>query len=218
MIDSSEIEEIITSCWDMPDDLATETLLELISDLKLLCDQGLGNDQVWFYIGYSWYFVPVEHQQRFENVQKYLSRALSANSSNCFAAMYLAHLYFDVKDFHGSRKYLNRIPAECFKNKLQAWRAIKAKEMMVCCSLYLDLSSLGEELKEWVTFCSVADSEDCPMPTEFMDALVCKVQDDRKLVDQLIPTMEKVLSITDSYDIYAGHIKQIKQTITGGAG
>jgi|GEM_PF-2534594 len=130
-----------------------DLLLAAIDDLA---SHGDGSADVEQTIGYAWYWYPFEGAMRDENIEKHLGKALMIDPTHRYARLYLAHYYFDRKQYSDALNLLTGFSGTEFGDAYdQAWRDAKNAELIVCCKLYLheehDLADSVTRLSESLT-------------------------------------------------------------------
>jgi hypothetical protein len=131
------------------------------------------SDDVEYALGYAWYLYPSESINRDEQIELHLTNALKINPLHKFAKLYLAHYYYDRKNFSIALKLLADFsPTEFGDTNGQYWRDAKNAELILCCKLYLDdiqgIKSAAQQLYESMTR---LESGMNPEPIELVETL-----------------------------------------------
>ncbi|MDR2260168.1 MAG: hypothetical protein LBE06_04380 [Azoarcus sp.] len=140
--------------------------------IGLLAEMDAPSADVSYALGYAWYLMPDETEERRRQVFRHLDAALQKMPEHLYARMYLAHHYFDTSQYAFALPILQGFGPEDFAAKGQEWRDVKVAELILVCLLELHddirIPSAVQYLFECV---NRADVSDVPMATELATAL-----------------------------------------------
>lgn len=123
-------------------------------------------------LGYAWYLMPENTEERRVQTQQHLTEALRLQPNHLYARLYLAHHYFDTNQFALALPLLVAFDAREFSALGQGWRDVKVAELILCCLLELgDEGRLVSAVGELLTRCSRVDGADVPLPAELTKSL-----------------------------------------------
>jgi tetratricopeptide (TPR) repeat protein len=106
--------------------------------------EGVPSSDHLFAAGYCWYSAGGDEGERQSKAENYLSRAVALDPSNAMAHLYLGHLFFDQKRYKEAAEAFQLVDVSSFVAKGQNWRALKARELLLCCLLFTDPDSIDE--------------------------------------------------------------------------
>lgn len=97
---------------------------------------------LYYLLGYCYYGLSGESEERFEQVEKNLLKSIRLDKNQILAYAYLCHFYFDN---HLYSKCIQLTKLNKFKTKFEAenqkWRYLKLVEIYLCSLLYLNMVS-----------------------------------------------------------------------------
>lgn len=131
------------------------------------------NAEASFALGLCWYNYPATSQERTENIEKWLRKAIEIEPNHQFANLYLGHFFFDEGRYDEALIRFEQVNPIHFKEIDQTWRAIKLRELVICCQLYLEWQQVSSSafqklLGEYLSL----SIEEAPHPVELVSCLV----------------------------------------------
>jgi tetratricopeptide (TPR) repeat protein len=108
----------------------------------------------WYLLGLIWYWFPRETQDRNENCERALKKAIKIKPVDDWSNMYLGHLYFDHNKYKKALEQFQKVEKSNFNATHLNWRIIKLDELIICCKLQLDLDNFAIlEFESYKNFC-----------------------------------------------------------------
>ena len=101
-------------------------------------------------------------------------KATSDSENAMFAKAYLAHIYYDLKEFNHCLDMIEQIPDNYFSklSSHQNWRDLKIQELKICCLIKLKIFSDFEFiLHSYLLKISRSSEHDIPIPIELSNAM-----------------------------------------------
>ena len=101
-------------------------------------------------------------------------KATSDSENAMFAKAYLAHIYYDLKEFNHCLDMIEQIPDNYFSklSSHQNWRDLKIQELKICCLIKLKIFSDFEFiLHSYLLKISRSSEHDIPVPIELSNIM-----------------------------------------------
>src|SRR5262245_21929668 len=97
------------------------------------------SSSAWYAAGLAAYkSIGIEPDPALHNrVELYLTRALELDQDDQFARLFLGHEYFDEGKYDMALSHFERLSQPYFVGIQQEWRALKIRELILCCKLRL---------------------------------------------------------------------------------
>lgn len=125
-------------------------------------------------LGLCWYDETEWTNEAKEQIEHHFSTAARLDESNQFAALFLAHFYFDTARYDEALKLFRQIDESYFERLEQKYRVLKNHELILCCRLYLNADGVSvEEIEELCREYESTEPIDVPLPQELA---VCLAQ------------------------------------------
>lgn len=149
--------------------------IALESAIRQLMAMDISSTDVAYALGYSWYLMPDDSEERRAQILRHLGATLRAMPTHLYARLYMAHHYFDTAQFSLALDILRTFGAADFAAKAQEWRDVKVAELILACLIELrdeiQIQSAAQNLLECA---SSVEADAVPVPVELSKAL-CRV-------------------------------------------
>ena len=127
---------------------------------------------VAYALGYAWYLMPDDAQERLMQAEQHLRVALRTMPKHLYARLYLAHCYFDSAVYADALSLLSNFECDAFEKKGQAWRDVKVAELALACALELRRATLiPKAIEELLNRVNRVDADSVPVPEELTRTL-----------------------------------------------
>lgn len=151
---------------------SAEKIVALKGAISSLSASGEATADRSYALGYSWYLMPEDTDERKAETHRHLVEALRLDPEHRYARLYLAHHYFDTDQFEAALRILLEFDAQEFAEQGQGWRDVKVAELILGCSLeLLDAAQVTNSLNELLARASRVNVDDLPAPTELARVL-----------------------------------------------
>lgn len=138
-----------------------------------LMHANLESAETQYALGYAWYLQPVETDLRDQNILKHLKMAIYLDPAHRYARLYMAHNYFDKKEFADALQILLKFESNEFSEIGQSWRDVKIAELILCCKLRLvDVEGLSSCIDQLCTSLTYLEPDMNPSPSELASTLI----------------------------------------------
>lgn len=159
---------------------ARQEILEVVAGLVSAWKREPTSENAYA-IGYAMFHMPVSSAKDASLTVYWLIKAASIDSTNFFAIYFLGAHFFELHLVDIAREYLASIPTQWFSARGQEWRDHKVSELLLCCQILDDPSSIERGMISSVMALhqNTASDEVWPLPEELVSS-VCSVTQERR--------------------------------------
>jgi tetratricopeptide (TPR) repeat protein len=111
-------------------------------------------------------------------VERYLTRALELDEDHQFARLFLGHEYYDEGKYDMALSHFERVAQPYFVGIKQEWRALKIRELILCCKLRLGYPVSISSIRKVIDDTVQGWPEDAMLPWE-LAATIAQTKDSK---------------------------------------
>lgn len=176
MLDERELAPVIRAyelaVGEAAESQRSSQLQDLITAIEQFASDHPENADALHLLGLCWYHLPSGGVSELANAEAAFIRCLAIEPSHQYANLFLGHVLFDLHRYEEALDRSKRLDSKYFADRMQSWRCVKNKELMLCCRLMTEpTQTIADEVEAICMLYEAGPESDVPVPLELVTSL-----------------------------------------------